>query len=195
MIRLLLVWLLGWLPLLGAAQGPTKQWDRSFGGSATDFLYTMQVTADGGSILGGYSNSGISGDKTQPNQDSDYWVVKLDANGIKQWDKTFGGSNIDILRSVQQTADGGYILGGYTYSNLSGDVSEPSRGSADYWIVKLNAAGTKQWDHRFGGNNADLLYTLQQTADGGYILGGSSGSGISGDKSAGVYGISGGTFV
>lgn len=189
MIRLLFILLLSGLPLLGVAQGPAKQWDRAFGGNATDFLYSMQVTADGGSILGGYSYSGISGEKTQPNQESDYWVVKLDAAGNKQWDKTFGGSSFDILRSVQQTTDGGYILGGYTYSDRSGDISEVSRGDADYWIVKLNAAGTKQWDRRFGGSSGDLLYALQQTTDGGYILGGTSLSGISGDKSAGVNGI------
>ena len=53
----------------------------------------------------------------------DYWIVKTDANGIKQWDKTFGGSGRDDLHSLQQTTDGGYILGGFSVSGISGDKS------------------------------------------------------------------------
>ena len=174
------------------AQGPSKVWDRTLGGSDADFPYTITPTADGGSLVGGYSSSAISGDKTEASQVSDYWVVKLDAGGSPQWNRTYGGSDADILRSVQQTADGGYILGGYTYSPRSGSVSEASRGSADYWVVKLDASGNKQWDRRLGGSDFDLLYTLQQTADGGYILGGSSFSPASGDKSTGRKGSNGG---
>jgi hypothetical protein len=192
MLKLLLLGVLACCPFWGLAQNLTTQWDRALGGSNADFPYTLQATADGGTIVGGYSASGRSGEKTQPgNGGSDYWVVKLDAAGVKQWDKTYGGSDSDILRSLQQTRDGGYILGGYTYSPASGDVSEPSRGGADYWVVKLDATGAKQWDRRFGGNQFDLLYALQQTADGGYILGGSSVSAASGDKSAGPMGTSG----
>lgn len=192
MLKLLLLGVLICCSFWSRAQNPTPQWNRAFGGSTTDFPYTLQATADGGFIVGGYSDSGRSGEKTQPSQGgSDYWVVKLDAAGGKQWDKTYGGSSSDILRSLQQTADGGYILGGYTYSPASGDVSEPSRGGADYWVVKLDAAGAKQWDHRFGGDQFDLLYALQQTADGGYILGGSSVSAASSDKSTGPLGPNG----
>ena len=100
----------------------------------------------------------------------------------KQWDARFGGSESDQLHSLQQTADGGYILGGYSYSGISGDKTQASHGGADYWIVKTDAGGVKQWDARFGGGDDDVLYSLQQTADGGYILGGYSASGMSGDK-------------
>jgi len=160
-----------------------KQWDASFGGSYSDLLYSLQQTADGGYILGGYSSSGISGDKTQASRgDEDYWIVKTDANGVKQWDATFGGSSDDYLYSVQQTADGGYILGGSSESGISGDKTQASQGEDDYWIVKTDANGIKQWDATFGGSSDDYLYSLQKTSDGGYILGGSSESGISGDK-------------
>ncbi len=166
------------------AQAPLpKQWDKRFGGSDLDNLYSLQQTMDGGYILGGRSASGISGDKTEDSRGKhDYWVIKIDANGIKQWDKRFGGDSYDALYSLQQTTDGGYILGGYSYSGISGDKSQPSQGSSDYWIVKIDASGVKQWDKRFGGSNDDKLYSLQQTTDGGYILGGYSASGISGDK-------------
>ena len=162
----------------------SKEWDRTFGGTDDDVFRSIQQTTDGGYILGGYSYSGISGNKSENSRGfTDYWVMKIDANGQKQWDKTFGGSNYDYLYSVQQTTDGGYILAGSSASNISGDKSENSKGSNDYWIVKIDANGEKQWDKTFGGNNSDELNSIQQTTDGGYILGGSSASNITGDKS------------
>src|SRR4030095_122441 len=108
----------------------------------------------------------------------DMWVVKTDSNGEKQWDATFGGTGQDHCESVAQTMDGGYILGGTSYSGISGDVSQESRGESDYWIVKINASGVKQWDARFGGSSYEDSYTVSQTSDGGYIISGESYSGI-----------------
>ncbi len=167
-----------------------KIWDKRFGGSLNDELHSLQQTTDGGYILGGFSRSGISGDKTQPNWDisassnptADYWIVKIDSAGNKEWDKRFGGIYEDELYSVRQTADGGFILGGISYSTNGGDRTQPSWGSADYWIVKTDAVGSKEWDKRYGGTNNDQLYTLQQTTDGGYILGGYTWSQATGDK-------------
>jgi hypothetical protein len=170
-----------WVVKLGAAG--EKEWDRTFGGNSTDVLTSLEQTSDGGYVLGGYSFSDISGDKTEANKGgADYWVVKLDAAGEKEWDRTFGGSDFDQLYSLQQTRDGGYIMGGLTASGISGDKTQASRGSEDYWVVKLDAAGEKAWDQAFGGSGADQLHSLRQTSDGGYILGGNSYSGISGDK-------------
>ncbi|HYV90593.1 MAG TPA: PKD domain-containing protein [Chitinophagales bacterium] len=162
-----------------------KQWDKRFGGTAKDEFYSLEQTIDGGYILGGNSESGISGDKTQPSWGgSDYWIVKTDSLGVKQWDNRFGGTETDVLTSLQQTTDGGYILQGHSYSGISGDKTQGSWGGADYWIVKTDSLGVKQWDKRFGGVGADGdgFYTVQQTTDGGYILGGLSLSGIGGDK-------------
>ena len=160
---------------------PVKQWDARFGGNGHDRLYSMQQTSDGGYILGGYSYSGISGDKTQVLQGgNDYWIVKVNTNGVKEWDANFGGSGFDLLYSLQQTSDGGYILGGYSNSGISGDKTQVSQGDNDYWIVKVNSSGVKEWDARFGGGSYDQLTSIQQTNDGGYILGGYSNSGISG---------------
>ncbi len=160
-----------------------KQWDKRFGGIANEELYSLQQTADGGYILGGYSYSNISGDKTQPSQgQDDFWLVKIDSLGTKQWDKRFGGSGYDEAYTVEQTSDGGYIIGGYTTAGSSGDVTQPTWGGWDYWIVKTNAAGVKLWDKRYGGTNDDVLYSLHQTLDGGYILNGCSKSDSTGDK-------------
>lgn len=160
-----------------------KQWDKSFGGTDMNYLTCANQTADGGFILGGYSTSGVGGDKTQPSQgSSDYWIIKTDPFGNKQWDKTFGGAGYENITSIQQTTDGGYILGGCSESGVSGDKSQPTKGSIDYWIVKTDPLGNKLWDQDFGGISYDYLMSLQQTSDGGYILGGFTDSGISGDK-------------
>jgi hypothetical protein len=159
-----------------------KQWDARFGGSEIDQLNCLTQTVDGGYLLGGYSYSGISGDKTQSNQGlQDYWIVRVDSNGQKLWDFRFGGNESDFLEAVLQTPDGGFLLGGYTYSGVSGDVTKPSLGWNDYWVVKIDANGQKQWDARYGGSNFEYLYAMLLAPDGGYILGGSSGSEISGD--------------
>jgi len=159
------------------------QWDRDFGGTGYDDLYCIQLTADGGYILAGYSASGISGDKTQPVWGSaDYWIVKTDSLGNKLWDKDFGGTGDDYLYSIQKAADGGFIFGGWSVSGVSGDKTQQGWGSADYWIVKTDSLGNKQWDRDFGGADDDWLYSIQLTADGGFILGGWSASGISGNK-------------
>ncbi|MBV6441714.1 MAG: hypothetical protein EPGJADBJ_03402 [Saprospiraceae bacterium] len=161
------------------------QWQNTVGGSGIDQLYSIQQTTDGGYILGGFSNSNISGDKTENSQGGDdCWVVKLDPAGIIQWQNTIGGSSDDrlLLHSFQQTADNGYIIGSTSDSHISGDKSENSEGDWDYWVVKLNSAGTIQWQNTIGGSDGDEVSAIQQTADGGYILGGRSGSNISGDK-------------
>ena len=165
------------------------QWQKTIGGSGGDNLRSVKQTADGGYILGGESSSNTSGDKTENSWgNEDYWVVKLDATGAIQWQNTIGGSGGDFLYSLQQTTDGGYILGGSSWSNISGDKTENSVGGWDYWILKLNATGVIQWQNSIGGSDDDELYSLQQTDDKSYILGGGSASNISGDKAENCWG-------
>lgn len=166
------------------------QWQETIGGSSDDILESICQTADGGYILGGWSNSNVSGDKTENSNGSyDYWVVKVNSTGTIQWQNTIGGSSSDQLHAIRQTHDGGYILGGYSISNISGDKSENRIGVNDYWIVKIDSLGIIQWQNTIGGVNEEYLYSIQQTADGGYILGGNSSSGISGDKTENSNGI------
>jgi len=165
------------------AQG-TKVWDRTLGSTSDETGGRVRVMADGGYIVGGYSDGRATGDRSQASFGLlDYWIVKLDAQGNKQWDKAFGGTDNDYLLDLRATADGGCVLGGATYSPVSGEVSEASRGLADYWVLKLNAQGGKVWDHRFGSTGQDRLLALKPTPDGGYILGGESNSGVGGERS------------
>ena len=65
---------------------------------------------------------------------------------------------------------------------MSGEKTEATRGNYDYWIVKINADGKKIWDKTFGGNDSETLSSIVATSDGGFLLGGYSVSGISGEK-------------
>jgi type IX secretion system substrate protein len=168
------------------------QWQKTIGGSAADELYSVQQTTDGGYILGGYSVSNISGEKSENIIGSyDYWIVKTDAAGAIQWQNTIGGSNWDQFHCLQQTADGGYILAGHSSSNISGDKTENNIGGPDYWVVKTDASGIIQWQNTIGGSEEDYLDFVQQTTDGGYIIGGYSQSNISGDKTENNMGLVG----
>ena len=172
------------LTLIQNISADFKVWDKTFGGSGTDELISMVSTSDGGYLLGGFSDSNSSGDKTENSRGNyDFWVVKINANGQKQWDKTFGGNNTDYLGMIIVTSDGGFVIGGNSTSNISGDKSENGQGAYDFWVVKINANGQKQWDKTLGGRSDDFLGGLCASSDGGYLLGGSSYSNNSGDKS------------
>jgi hypothetical protein len=99
-----------------------------------------------------------------------------------------------ILFSMQQTADGGYMLGGESYSDISGDKTENSNGGWDYWVVKTDVGGNIQWQNTIGGSDHDDLFSIQQTVGGGYILGGSSHSNISGNKTENCIGGAAGDY-
>lgn len=165
-----------------------KQWDYRYGGIGWEGLGELIMTPDKGFLCAGTCYSMLSGDITYPNRDvtnrtADFWLIKIDSNGTKQWDRRYGGSSAEAFRSLNPTSDGGYILGGYTESYISGDVTEYPRGGSDFWMVKVDSLGNKQWDKRFGGSSDDIPWTVRQTIDGGYFLAGESSSDSSGDKS------------
>jgi len=168
--RLLHAFFVSVITSVSASAQPVIQSQKTIGGKLDDNFYTMACTKDGGYVVGGSSKSGISGEKTESNRGidpttPDYWLVKLNRAGEIEWDKTIGGSDWDELLSVQQTRDGGYILGGYSSSPKSGEKTQNSRrGSYDYWVVKLDSSGNIKWDRTFGGFDADLLSRVKQQA-------------------------------
>jgi hypothetical protein len=171
-----------------------EQWQKTIGGNGQDELLCAFQTSDGGYMLGGSSSSTLSPQKditekgiidVKPDLagktekcrgNMDYWIVKLDNTGAVQWQKTYGGEYADVLRSMEQTADGGYILGGYSNSSRSGDKTEVNTGIGDYWILKIDNEGKIEWQKTYGGNGDNQLYVIHQTKDGGYIAGGNSNS-------------------
>ena len=91
-------------------------------------------------------------------------MLKLDSTGHLLWDKTFGGSDEDWAESVIQTADGGFVVAGYTDSKGAGDY--------DFWVLKLDSTGHLLWDKTFGGSDSDSARSVVQTADGGLVVAG-----------------------
>lgn len=163
---------------LTLSQSPIIEWQKSLGGTSFDESYSVVQTTDGGYIVAGdsWSNNGdVSGNH---GGSKDYWIVKLDVNGVIEWQKSLGGTGWDEARSVQQTLDGGYIIAGSSES-VDGDVSG-NHGTADYWVVKLDASGNISWQKSLGGSGPDIANALELTIDGGSIVAGYSRS-IDGD--------------
>lgn len=159
------------------------EWQKSFGGTGTDFLQAIRLTVDGGFILAGNSDSPKGKQKKADGHGgTDFWVIKLDAGGGEQWQQTIGGASDDNLQSVSQTKDGGFILGGSSASEKSFDKATKSYGNLDYWVVKLDKEGKIEWQKTFGGKYFDELRSIEQTRDNGYIVGGYSNSPESGSK-------------
>ena len=164
------------------------KWDKTIGGNKEEYLSAMLPAPDGGYLLAGSSSSGIGHDKVTDNRGGlDYWIVKITSAGVKVSEKVFGGSNSDSVVGFEPTADGGFILGGNSVSEPSGDKTSQHFGPADYpdyWLVKVNAALDKQWDRTLGGSGYDVLVSIKQTLDGGYIIGGNSQSEPGGTRTA-----------
>lgn len=163
------------------------KWDMRIGGNKDEALEQIFENPDGTIVLAGNSNSPVSGDKSQPNWDttlllSDYWIVKCDSAGNKLWDKRFGGIDDEFLWDAERLPDGGYILGGYSFSDSSGDKLQHTQGATDYWVVRTDALGNLLWEKRFGGTTIDNMASLALAHDGGFLLGGLSLSGVGGDK-------------
>jgi hypothetical protein len=146
------------------------QWQKTIGGDKSDYAYSFQSTSDG-YILAGYTYSN-NGDVFGNHGDADAWIVKLSNSGTIQWQKSLGGSNEEIARSIQPTPDGGYIVAGSAKSN-NGDVSG-NHGGSDAWIIKLSSSGTIQWQKSLGGSYEEIARSVQSTTDGGYIITGSA---------------------
>lgn len=164
--------------LLSLAQSPGISWQKSLGGSAADEAKSVQPTPDGGYIVGGTTFS-TDGDVTGNHGGSDCWVVKLNAVGNIEWQQCYGGTLNETFGSIRITADGGYIMSATTNSN-DGDVSG-NHGSNDAWLVKINNAGTMEWQKCFGSSSGDLLEFAEETLDGGFICKGISGDVDDGD--------------
>jgi len=134
-------------------------WTRTYGGAGQEEARFVQQTTDGGYILAGWTNSFGAGAE-------DLYLVKTNSSGDTLWTRTYGGSGSDYACSVQQTADGGYIVAGWTCSF--------GAGGSDFYLVKTDGAGDTLWTRTYGGACGDWANCIQQTTDAGYIVVGCS---------------------
>jgi len=147
--------------LIKTDEDGNKLWDKTFGSENSDVSNSVRQTTDNGYIVCG--SSVVYGVGT-----GYIWLIKTDTDGNKLWVKTFGGEQLDEGYSVQQTTDGGYIVCGTTNSYGAGYF--------DIWLIKTDASGNKLWDKTFGGKGLDQGFSVEQTADGGYIVCGATDS-------------------
>ncbi len=152
----------------GGAGAPCIEREKSLGGTKADVAHDMQQTADGGYILAGFSTFPNSGDVNGNHGGQDLWVIKLDADFDTIWTKNLGTAAFENAYSIQQTADGGYIVAGSARNNPAGN------GKYDFWVVKLTSVGATVWSNFFGGAEDEIAKSVQQTTDGGYIVAGST---------------------
>ena len=141
------------------ADAPDTLWTRTYGGTSYDYSYSVQECASGGFIIAGVTESFGAGR-------SDVYLIRTDANGDTLWTKTYGGTDSDYGKSVQECASGGFIIAGGTMSF----------GTADVYLVKTNSDGDTLWTKTYGGTGFDRGESVEECAGGGFIIAGCTSS-------------------
>ncbi|MEO0211021.1 MAG: delta-60 repeat domain-containing protein [candidate division WOR-3 bacterium] len=136
---------------------PQALWAKAYEGQNDDFPYAITQTQDGGCAVAGYTNSFGAGGK-------DFLVLKLSPLGDLVWAKAYGGGNDEMAYSITQTADGGFVVAGETYTY--------GAGAPDFLVIRLNPDGSLSWARTFGGASVDQPFSIIQTQDGGFAVAG-----------------------
>lgn len=142
------------------------EWNQTYGSIFDDSTYSVIQTVDGGFALAGYTSTTSVG--------GDAWLVKTDANGVMQWNRTYGSGMFDGAQSVIQTADGGFALVGSTLSIWASNF--------DGLLVKADVNGVMQWNQTYGGLGRDKSLSVIQTMDEGFAFAGFTTSTGAGDE-------------
>jgi hypothetical protein len=165
------------------------------GGKGLDEVEKMIPTLDGGALLGIYSRSGaVTGNKAQPANSSsparsqqpktssnygegDYYLVKLTKDNKVEWEKNFGGTGDDHLRTLAMTSTG-YLIGGESRSERSGNKTVGIEEGTDLWLISVNPKGEEIWQKSYNFKNRDVLmgmsvlHASDDQSTKGYLLGG-----------------------
>ena len=141
------------------------KWQKTYGGSDDDMAFAVAVAPNGDIIVAGVTNSFSSGT-------ADVWVLRLDENGNVKWQKTYGGSDIDIATAVAIAGNGDIIVAGVTNSF--------GAGGGDFWILRLDANGNVRWQRTYGGSDDDIAAALAVAPNGDIIVAGGTDSFSSG---------------
>lgn len=142
-------------------------WEGSYGGTGIERAQDISKTVDGGYVITGNTFSSDT-DVSKNNGESDVWLIKIDADGKKVWDKSYGGSQFEDGQSVTLSKDGGFIIVG---NSKSTDMDlNANAGENDIWLIKTDANGTMEWQKTFGGAGLDFGFDALETADGSIVL-------------------------
>ena len=133
----------------------TMQWNQTYGGTGNDVGIHVLQTGDGGYALAGSTSSFGAGS-------NDAWLIKTDAAGNMQWNKTYGGTGMEFGQCLEPTSDGGYAIACITTSF--------GAGSLDFWLVKIDSSGNMEWNMTYGGTGSDGPTHFIQTEDEGYAI-------------------------
>ena len=137
-------------------------WVRKIGlPNRSERCYSVKQTSDNGFVLCGIR---INQDSLGNITDEDVYLVKTDSMGIPQWERTYGGTNSDFGQSIEITAEGGYMILGYTYSYGIGQYN--------MYLIKTDSLGNMLWQKTYGGNLKDYGFSIAKTNDGNYVLAG-----------------------
>lgn len=150
----------------------TKIWDKSYGGSLTENGYSIIPTVDNGFLISGFSESQISGLKSENTFGTrDGWVIKIDNNGNKLWDKTISGLADDKILTALETTKGDIILGLSSTSGIGAMKTQPNQGYDDIWIVLLDKFGNLQWEKSLGHfAYNDIVKKIIEDSDGNFLI-------------------------
>jgi hypothetical protein len=136
-------------------------WSKTYGGVSSDIPGSIQLTSDGGYIIGGFTSSFGTGG-------GDIFLIRTDGSGNLSWSRTYGGAGYDRAYTTQQTSEGGYIMAGTTNSFGAGGY--------EVYLVKADGSGNLMWSRTFGGKGSESGSCVNQTNDGGYFITGGTSS-------------------
>lgn len=151
----------------GFADNPGLLWQKSLGGTGEDTAISIQPIGDGGYLVVGDTMSS-NGDITYSHGMMDVWVVKLNATGGMEWQKTIGGSMDDVVTCIELLSDGTFLLSGYTWSH-DGDFSDNTKPYA-IWNIQIDASGQILWKRCYPGRSSSFVNDGKETPDGGMIM-------------------------
>jgi hypothetical protein len=149
----------------------SSNWNKTFGGTGNDSARSLVATPDGGYAIAGVTDSFGAGS-------TDFWLVKTDANGVMEWNRTYGGTGSDEAYSLVTTPDGGYAIAGSTNSFGAGGGGIFAEAYTEVWLVKTDSLGNMQWNKTYGEPRNETYYSragakaLVTTSDGGYAIAG-----------------------
>lgn len=166
-----------------AVQPVSIDWKKTLGGSGNDLSLGVIPVPGGGQLVFGRTTSSNNGDVSQNHGAVDMWLVKLNEDGSRAWEKTYGGTGDEVAAAAAPTADGGFVVTGYTASHSTGDVGA-NHGGLDFWVIKISGNGKLQWQKTLGGNHDDWPQAITVTTEGKIAVAGFTKSNNSGDVGA-----------